>query len=92
MGLNFAAAFTAFDNELEYSLDPSYGTLNFVVNEWGAYQDGSFFSKVEEIPSHICSKDELGIEGESSSFMPVDKQNLAHLKTYQKKFRCVDKE
>ena len=31
-GLNFAAAFTGYDNEMERILDPSYGELVFTVS------------------------------------------------------------
>ena len=34
-GLNFAFAFTAYDNETEDILDPSYGKLIFSRYEWG---------------------------------------------------------
>ena len=35
-----AAAFTAFDSETEYILDPSYGELVFMHYYWGIQEDG----------------------------------------------------
>ena len=43
-GLAIAVAFTAFDNELTYSLDSSYGELVFNSYEWGLLEDGTPFS------------------------------------------------
>ena len=34
-GLNYAVAFTAYDSETKYILDPSYGNLVFVKYVWG---------------------------------------------------------
>ena len=34
-GLNFAVAFTAYDNETEDILHPSYGNITFVKWSWG---------------------------------------------------------
>ena len=44
------------------------------------------------IPSHICSKEELGIEGDNSLFFPLFEGQVNQLKTYQKKFLCIAKE
>ena len=44
-GLNFAVAFTAYDGETEWILDPSYGELVFKQNSWGVNPDGTFFLK-----------------------------------------------
>ena len=61
-GLNFAVAFTAYNNEREYILDKSIGELMFIAYEWGEdAETGDVFVKRERIPSHPCSKDELGL-------------------------------
>ena len=36
---NVAVAFTAYDNELEWILDPSYGSLTFYDYSWGPGSD-----------------------------------------------------
>ena len=38
-GLNFAVAFTAYDEETEYILDKSYGEIVFRAYEWGVNED-----------------------------------------------------
>ena len=92
MGLNFAIAFTAYDNEKEDILDPSYGSLTFTTYEWGLDENGDTFIKFDEIPSHVCSREELGLEGDNSSFMPIIGTNVSTVNLHQKKFRCIDNE
>lgn len=61
-GLNFAIAFTAYDSESEWILDPTYGEL--VVNSyaWGPDSNSdSTFLEEKPIETHICSKEELGL-------------------------------
>ena len=55
-------AFSAYDNEREDILDPSFGNLQFTTYEWGEDQDGNQFAKYVNIPSHTCSRNELGLE------------------------------
>ena len=92
MGLNFAVAFTAYDNEREEILHPSYGSLTFTTYEWGEDEKGEPFVKFENIPSHTCSKEELGLEGNNSSFMPIVEENINIVSLYQKKFHCIKNE
>lgn len=61
-GLNVAIAFTAFDNEQENILDPSYGELVFREYKWGATDDGEYFISYDKIETHTCTRDELGLE------------------------------
>ena len=81
-GLNFAFAFTAFDSETEDILDPSYGRITFSRYKWGEQQNGDYYSGFEEIPSHTCTKEELGIEGDKSSFMPLPEYQMTYVKKY----------
>ena len=67
-GLAFAFAFTAYDSETEYILDPSYGRITFSRYEWGEEENGDYFVNFDELPSHVCNKEELGIEGDDSLF------------------------
>ena len=36
-------AFTSFDDETEDTLDPSYGSIVFAVDEWGVDENGVSF-------------------------------------------------
>ena len=93
-GLNFAVAFTAYDGETEWILDPSYGELVFKLNSWGVNPDGTFFIKREKMNEHICSRDELGLTDnkEAAKFMPISDLYKPFIDTYQKKFICMDTE
>lgn len=81
-GLNFAFAFTAYDSETEDILDPSYGRIIFSRYAWGELENGEYFVKIDEIPSHTCTKEELGIEGDNSSFFPLPENYMSLVKTY----------
>ena len=91
-GLNFAVGFTAFDTETEDILDPSYGRIAFIKHAWGTDENGVPFSVYEEIESHTCTKEELGLEGDNSRFMPIEERNLRYVQMYQKKLRCISKD
>lgn len=64
-GLNFAIAFTAYDNETEPILHPEYGKLIF--NSWSWGFTNSFKSERKILPSHSCDKTELGLDKTTSS-------------------------
>ena len=72
-GLNLAVGLTAYDSEREYILDKSIGELNFMAYEWGEDENGEVFARKTIIPSHVCSKEELGLEGDNSNFFPLFK-------------------
>ena len=55
-GLNLAVAFTAYDNEREWILDPSYGELVFNHFSWGPNPDGSYFTNRERLESQVCTR------------------------------------
>lgn len=90
-GLNFAIAFTAYDQETEDILDPSYGKLMFARYEWGERADtGELYSEISEIPSHTCTRQELGIDGGQGSFLPLAESQMRLVETYQKKMKCIE--
>ena len=91
-GMNFAIAFTAYDNERESILDPSYGRLIFNHYSWGPDQNGTYKSIRKEIPSHTCSTEELGLEGQNSSFMPINEKTYDELNLFHKKYICIENE
>ena len=61
-GLNVAVAFTAFDNEVTWSLDPSYGELVFNSYEWGYYDNGQPYSIRTPLETHNCTRRQLNLE------------------------------
>ena len=61
-------------------LDESYGDLQFTSVEWGQNEDG-FFYNYNDIETHICSNQELGVDGpEGSKFMPTSKTSASVIK------------
>ena len=101
-GLNVAVAFTEFNNNREWELDPSYGTLVFNSYEWGIRPDGEVFTERKRLPSHVCTQDEFGFEREKEArytdlsneghvlFFKVHPQAKEYPKLYRKKFICLD--
>ena len=71
-------------------IDESIGKLIYKKFEWGENQDGSNFVNIEEIPSHVCTPEELGLIGNESKFMPLAKNYVNTVETYQKRFFCID--
>lgn len=45
-GFNIAVAFTAFDNDQEWILDPAYGDLIVNVEEWGRDNNDNYSLKL----------------------------------------------
>ena len=67
-GMRMAVAFSAYDDEEDWILDPSYGELSFNVLQWGI-RDGKTFYERNKLNSHRCTPEELGIDG----FEPLDR-------------------
>lgn len=45
---------------------------------------------MQTIPSHTCTKAELGLEGDGRIFMPLKAKDKHFVSLYSKKFLCVD--
>ena len=93
MGLNFAAALTAYDDNEEPIDDPTFGELVFNHHKWGRNSDGSIFASGRyRIKSHRCTSEELGVSKstDASSLFSMDERYLTDFKFYQKKFFCPD--
>ena len=91
-GLNFAFAFTAYDDNPEPILNERIGRMQFNHFTWGAGDDGVFRVERSPIESHACTKEELGLEGDptKATFLPVYESSLAEVEFFQKKLECVD--
>ena len=72
-GLNVAVGFTGFDNEVTWSLDPSFGTLEINSLQWGNSQTGQPYSNRVPLPTHRCTREELNLDGDGSKarFFPI---------------------
>ena len=75
MGLKIAVAFIGLDKNPEPILDKSFGRIVFTRWTWGVSADGTYFEMYDEIPSHYCTKNELGLEDstetEENMFFPA---------------------
>ena len=85
-GINFAVGIAAFDSLKEPTLEPSYGEIVFVNSYWGHSENGEVYWTEKEIPSHTCSREELGLDQSEngSSFFPIKKENVIDVQTHQK--------
>ena len=91
-GLNFAVAFTGYDDVTEPVLDPSYGKL--IMNSWSWGFDDEVVSTVRvPLGTHQCTQAELGLDESrelSSKFYPSRTNARRNLEKYNKKFICID--
>ena len=92
MGVNIAAAFSAYDSEKEWALDHRYGSLHINERSWGQNPDGTYFSTRTALKGHNCTRENLGLEGDPKNFQFFTPHSSAKsfVELYQKKFRCVD--
>ena len=90
-GLNIAVAvFQPFDPSTFTQLDRSYGRIRFQKLFWGPTEKVFEFG-VEEIESHACTADELGItSNENQKFWQITEAQEIILKAAQGTFVCVD--
>ena len=70
-GMNFAVAFTAYNNVREPILDPEYGYIYARANQWGLDEDGKFRSIRTPIPMHTCTREELGLDEGNKTFFDI---------------------
>ena len=87
----------AFGIALWKPLDPSIGEMAIYSDEWGHRENGEDFWEVKRLETHICTNDELGIEGENkiprndARFMPVNKAYKGDFDSNKNTLICIDK-
>ena len=60
-GLKIAVAFAKFDNNPEPILEKELGRVVLKKYYWGKHANGTSFSGHDEVPSHFCNQEELGL-------------------------------
>ena len=77
-------AFTAYDSETEPILDPSYGRIVFNSYQWGdTDKEGNYLpTEIKEIETHTCSSEELGLQGDTSSFYQIRESSIPNVRNY----------
>ena len=53
--------FTAFDDNPEPILDPTYGELLIRYTRWGENPDGTYYDEFIPLNTHPCSNEDLGL-------------------------------
>ena len=67
-GFNIAVGFSSYDNvnnDREYELRPQIGYLRFRAKTWGMHENGTAWAEQKVFDSHVCTREELGLEGDS---------------------------
>ena len=63
-GFAIAVAFMDADDE---PIDLEKGDIKFYKNSWGNDADGAYYEDFSEIPSHICTDEDLGLDDSGNS-------------------------
>ena len=58
--------------------------------EWGLNEDGEYYYSENYLESHVCSEEELGLTGDSATFMPIKQSSEEELKVSSGFLRCID--
>ena len=61
-GFRVAAALTSYSDSEPIFDDPTIGEVIFNHYKWGQNPDGSLFADRFKIPTHYCTRQELGLE------------------------------
>ena len=84
-----AAALTVYDDNTEVIEEAKYGELVIEHYGWG-YGDG-LGAKSTDLNYHWCTDEELGIiQGPNTIIYPHIENSVNEIKTYRKKFKCID--
>ena len=71
-GMNLAVAVNFYLNSItNQTIDPSYGRLKFTKIAYGQNENGEFFSSINELETHACGEEELGLSGDDHKFWPI---------------------
>ena len=88
----FAAALTTYSSDTEPHEKKEYGELLIEHYGWGNEHLGYKYGS-HALENHNCTDEELGlISSKDSVIYPVYDNSLEEVKTYKKKFKCIDKE
>ena len=73
-------------------LDPSFGEIKVKTSTWGYDDDDEYIYEEKYLDLHLCTKQELGLEGESSIFMPIKESSAEELELMAGKMLCLAEE
>ena len=71
-------------------LDPTYGRIRFSKYKWELVQDGFTLYPREEIESHVCTEEELGlVESKGRTFWPLKGADSLSLSNFRPMSLCI---
>ena len=70
-----AAALTQYDSNRTVTESKEYGEIEFTHYGWGN-EDLGYAYGATHIPTHFCSEEELGLEGNNSTFWPLNEKSM----------------
>ena len=93
MQQGFAIAIGLINEEIdEPLLDPSFGEIVVFTNTWGYSDDGEYFYDEKYLELHLCTRQELGLEGKGAKFMPIKQSSAEELELMAGKMLCLAEE
>ena len=88
-GLKFAFGITAYDSNQEVIEDLDYGEIKAKFYGWG--NDAVMGAdELGDLNTHTCTPEELGVEGNNSTFWPINPISIQDISFYKKKLKCSD--
>lgn len=88
----FSIAFGLINDEMDLpELVPEIGKMELVAMEWG-YHGEEYYYEENVVETHICSEEELGLTGDTSTFYPTIETAVEELKLMSGTFLCMDRE
>ena len=80
---------TKYDSNSTLTEDERYGELVFEFSAWDTSE--VFSQNKEEIPTHYCTDEELGLTlGPKTLVYPIKESMQEEVETFKKKFKCAD--
>ena len=79
-----------FNFSEDQMIDPLYGRVRILQSAWYFQEEsGDMMETHEEIETHRCTLEELGLSGNDSKFMPINEQQLSLLVIGARSTLCV---
>lgn len=92
-GFYLAAALTEYNKDPEPTEDRRYGQLTFSHYAWNFDSSSDQINGYVPIESHQCSDIELGFNRtDETKLYPVKESMLDEVRSFKKKFKCIDTE
>ena len=91
MQIAFAIYPANFDGLVDGFVDETYGKFEVLSWERGLDENGGYFNNFIYHDYHLCTREELGLQGNASKFYPVSKSMRENFEGVSSLFYCLDK-